>query len=109
MKSSEMFNEFTEDALNSLDGLERATPAPYLLTRINQKLDTQPTTSWEKLTWFIGKPAIAFPALILILIMNVMAIVNQDSLPASVVEQTATLPGDEYSISVATIYDSENP
>ena len=109
MKSSEKINELTESALNSLDGLERASVAPYLLTRINQKLGVQPTTLWEKLVWFIGKPAIAFPALILILLMNVMAIVNQNSLPASVVDQTATLPGDDYSITIATIYDTENP
>ncbi|MDO9374509.1 MAG: hypothetical protein V4725_01190 [Bacteroidota bacterium] len=109
MKSKEKIEEYTDKALNSLDGVERASVSPYLLTRINQKLGAEPATVWEKLIFFIGKPAIAFPALTLILVMNVLAIVSQTSSSTSAADQAASLSADDYSLTVATIYDSENP
>ena len=109
MKSGEKKNEAIEAALNSIDGLQRATPSPYLLTRINQKLAQQPTTVWEKLIFFIGKPAVAFPGLALILVLNVLAIVNENNGRTGVADQTTSNPGDEYSFTIATIYDAENP
>ena len=109
MKSGEKKKEAIEAALNSIDGLQRAAPSPYLLTRINQKLAQQPTTVWEKLIFFIGKPAVAFPGLALILVLNVLAIVNENSGRTSVADQTTSVPTDEYSFTIATIYDAENP
>ena len=109
MKSGEKKNESIEAALNSIDGLQRATPSPYLLTRINQKLAQQPATVWEKLIFLIGKPAVALPGLALILVLNVLAIVNENNGRTGVADQTTSNPGDEYSFTIATIYDAENP
>src|SRR5918993_5085000 len=97
MKSGEKIKASIEAALNSIDGLQRATPSPYLLTRINQNLSQQPTTMWERLIFVIGKPAVAFPGLALILVLNVLAIVNENSGGTSVADQTTSIPGDEYS------------
>lgn len=109
MKSKEKIEEYTEKALTSLDGVERATASPYLLTRIHQKLIAEPATVWEKLIWFIGKPTVAFPALTLILLINVVAIVSQTNNSSTASDQATIAAADDYSLTVATIYDSENP
>ncbi len=110
MNPGEKNDGYAEDALNSLDGMERAVPRPYLLTRIQARLNRQEITPWEKAVSFIGKPAIAIPGLLLILVLNTMAIVNYNTGTGDTTgDQVVQIPADDYSVTVATIYESENP
>ena len=38
--------ELVEETLNSMDGANRAGPAPYLLTRINAQMGKQQLSTW---------------------------------------------------------------
>jgi hypothetical protein len=110
MNPGEKNDGYAEDALNSLDGVERAVPRAYLLTRIQARLSRQEITLWEKAVSFISKPAIAIPGLMLILVLNTMAIVNYNTgTRDTTAEQVVQVPADDYSVTVATIYESENP
>lgn len=110
MKNAEQMNKLIEDALNSVDELRPAEPRPFLLTRINARMSREPETAWEKASWFIGRPAVAFTGLCMILLINVMVIMfNNSSGSAALTEQVAQNPADEFSYTVATIYDTENP
>jgi hypothetical protein len=110
MNNKEQINKFIEDALNSVDDVRRAEPKPFLLTRINARMSKRTETAWEKASWFIGRPAVAFTGLCMILLINAMVIVyNKTSNAADATEQVAQTGADEFSYTAATIYDNENP
>lgn len=107
MNKREHINKLIDEALNSADDIERATPLPFLLTRINARLNKTKESMWEKAVWFIGRPIFAIPALATVLLINVSVIVFHRTEPFSVAESIQT-SSDDYSYSAATIYDFEN-
>ena len=109
MNKKEQINKLIEEALNSVDNISRAEAKPYLLTRINARMRKGTESAWEKAGWFIGRPAVAFTGLCLVLLINVMVIViNNTSDTTTVAEQSVQTQTDEFSYTVATIYDNEN-
>lgn len=112
MKNNEQINQLTNDALNSMDDAGKASPAPYLLTRINARLGQNKESLWTKAVWLIGKPTVAFAGLATIIIVNALAIFyNSDTSDNlnSFTEQSLQANTDEFSYTVATIYDNDNP
>ncbi len=109
MNKKERINKLVEDSLNSLDNVNRAEAKPYLLTRINARMNKATESGWEKAGWFIGKPAVAFTGLCMLILINVMVVLlNKPSNTDIVAEQPAQTQVDEFSYTVATIYDTEN-
>lgn len=109
MNNRKKINKLVEEALNSVDSIKRAEAKPFLLTRINARMSRENETIWEKAGWFISRPAVAFAGLCLVLFINAMVIVlNDQSGHGTVAEQTVQAPTDEFSYTVATIYDFEN-
>lgn len=109
MNKQDQIHKLIEEALGSVDDIKRAAPRPFLLTRINASMHKGAESAWEKAGWFIGRPAVAFTGLCLVLLVNVMVILfNNTPAPAAVAEQVVQAPADEFSYTVATIYDIEN-
>jgi hypothetical protein len=108
MKKQEQVNKLVEEAMNSVDGVEKASPAAFLLTRINARLEQSRDTVWERILWFIGKPVVAVSGLCLLLLVNAAVILNQPEETPGITEQVQNVT-DEYSTTIATIYDNENP
>jgi len=109
MNKQEQINELIEDALSSVDDAQCAEPKPYLLTRINARMNKGASSVWEKAGWLITRPAVAFTGLCMIVLLNVLAVMNNktsDSVTAT--EQTAQNQADELSYTTATIYDIDN-
>lgn len=110
MNKKDKINDLIEQALNSADGIERAVAKPFLLTRINARLNQSKETIWEKASWFIGRPSVAFSGLTMLILINVTVIIFNRSEPATVAtEQSVQENIDEFSYTAAsTIYDFEN-
>lgn len=109
MNKQEKINQLIDDTLNSLDNIKRASPLPFLLTRINARSNKSSETTWEKAGWFIGRPSIAIAGLAFILFINGMAIVfNKTDTNIAATEQTISEAADEFAYTVPTIYDNEN-
>lgn len=110
MNKEDKINNLINQALNSADGIERAVVKPFLLTRINARLNQSKETIWEKASWFIGRPSVAFSGLAILIFINVTVIIFNRSAPLPVVtEQPAQESIDEFSYTaVSTIYDFEN-
>ena len=109
MNKNEHIEKLVEEALGSIDNIQRAEASPYLLTRINARMGKAAESVWEKAGWFIGRPAVAFTGLCLILLVNaVVVLLNKQSTTSVTTEQVAQAPADEFSYTVATIYDIEN-
>lgn len=110
MNKKEHIDKLIEDALNSVDNVNRAEAKPYLLTRIHARMNKGTESAWEKAGWFIGRPAVAFAGLCMIILINVTVVMFNGTTTDSntVTEQVAQAPADEFSYTVATIYDTEN-
>lgn len=106
MNKQEQINKLIEDALSSVDDAQPAEPRPYLLTRINARMNKGTASVWEKAGWLITRPAVAFTGLCMIVLLNVLAVMNnKTSDSVTVTEQTAQNQADELSYTTATIYD----
>lgn len=109
MHNKKHINKLIEEALNSVDDVRRAEPKPYLLTRIHARMNKEKESVWEKAGWFIGRPAVAFTGLCLIVVLNAMVFMfNKSADDATVADQTVQTQTDEFSYTVATIYDTDN-
>ena len=109
MNRNENINKLIDEALSSVDDIKRAASKPFLLTRIYARMNKGAESVWEKAGWFIGRPAVAFAGLCMIILINVMVVMfNGSANSDTVTEQIAQTPADEFSYTVATIYDNEN-
>lgn len=109
MKKEEQINKLIAQAMGSVGDAQKATPNAYLLTRINARLSQQKATIWERMLSFIGRPAIAISGLCLLIVINVLVIINNQPATFANMNDQAQNPPDEFSNTIATIYDNENP
>jgi hypothetical protein len=105
MKSN--INELVEDALNSADGATRAAARPYLFTRITARMQRNEDNYWEKAVKLISRPAVAVAGLCLVVGINVAAMVMHSEDEGTVPDEQA-VSTDDYSNTVARLYDIEN-
>ena len=108
MKNNEHINKLTDEALNSLDGASRATAKPYLLTRLNARMQNEKESSWDNALRFISKPAVALAGLCLVIVINATVGYNYKEQTATVVQDEQYASVDEYSSSVTVLNDIEN-
>ena len=90
-------NNKIEDALNSLDGMEKASPNPFFFTRLEAKMQKERNT-WEKISSFFARPAIAFACICLVIMINAAVIFSSQKIHANVTGQNDEIATvDEYS------------
>ena len=109
MNKQEHINKMTEETLNSVDGAQRATAKPYLFTRLSARMGRQTESAWENAGRFIARPVVVVAGLCMIITTNALVIVFNNSNTtnnSTATEQQAT--PDEFSNTVATLYDIEN-
>lgn len=109
MNKQEQINKLIEEALNSVDDAQRAEPKPFLLTRINARMNKGTASVWEKAGWLITRPAVAFTGLCMIVLLNVLVVMNNKT-PDTIngADLTVQSQTDELSYTAATIYDIDN-
>jgi hypothetical protein len=109
MNKKQHINKLIDEAINSADDITRAKPMPFLLTRINARLNKKKENFWEKAVWIIGRPAIVIPGLVMLILLNTTAVLlNRPGQNTTATEQLLQPPADEFSYTVASIYDIEN-
>jgi hypothetical protein len=108
MNNKEHIEKMIDEALNSFDGAARATPKPFLLTRINARLNKSSSNAWESAVRFIARPSVVIAGLCLLIGFNILVVTyNNANTPAvSVADQVSAT--DEYSTSVAALDDLDN-
>ncbi len=103
-------NKKIEAVINSFNGAERATPAPYLLTRINARLAKEKKYNfWSRISAVISKPLVAGSGIAVFIAVNfwiVATLTNTTS--KTVTTQLPTGAKYEFAINVSSIYDIEN-
>jgi hypothetical protein len=110
MKQQGDIEKRADDALNSLDGIQRAAPQPWFFSRVKGRLlRKEEKTGWETIGSFLSKPAVAIAGLFLILGLNGILLFNQPSGSAIVAIQNELQPTDSESlIASSSSFDFEN-
>ena len=107
---SNNINTKINQAMISLDGLEKASAKPFLLTRINAALSkTGNETIWSSIAFYLRKPMVAGLAIILVLTINILAINNRNKfLERESITKSITPQKYDFAINVSVMYDIEN-
>ncbi len=101
-----------ENILNSLDGLQKASPGDFFFTRVQARLQNEEISFWGRITAFITRPTVAMATLCLIFLLNAAALFYQrtfSSAPAFA-EQLEQQSADDYNTTLAanSYYDDNS-
>ena len=97
-----------DDALNSIDQIERASIPPYFFTRLEARMQ-KGITFWEKATIFLAKPVVAFASICIILFLNIYIISSSPENGMNMANQTTEFASvDEYSQISSNLFEFEN-
>lgn len=104
----EFINKKVDTVLNSLDKIERASPAPFLFTRLEARMQNE-RNAWSKISSFVARPAVAFACICFVLLINAIVIFLSNK-PGTSLTQTGSelATADEYSQVSSTLYEFEN-
>lgn len=108
MDKEAQIKKMTSEALGSLDGMVRASAKPWLFAKISSRLNQTKSGVWERAGRFISRPEIAFTGLCLVIILNAMIMITRQSSSEITVNTEQQLAADDYSASVAILFDTEN-
>ena len=97
-----------DEAMQSLDGIEKASPRPFFFTRLEARMQKQ-KSRWEALSSFLSKPAIAVACICLIIMINAAVILSSSNLINTTDQQNNELAtADEYNSVSAPLYEFVN-
>ncbi len=105
---NENLNRKIDKAMQSLNGIGKASPRPYFFTRLEARLEKQ-KSRWETLSSFLSKPVIAIACICVILMINAAVILSSANLKNSTDQQNNELAtADEYNSVSAPLYEFVN-
>jgi len=105
MNNKNDIQKLVNETLNSLEGLQKAEPRPFLFTRVMARIKRDEDTLWEKLAALIAKPAIAFATVILFLAINAFVLFQASGNNSSNTQETSLVAGNDFGLSVSSLYD----
>ena len=100
------FSDHELDAiLNSLDGVQKASPEPFLFTRIMARIQSSDDNSWARVLKFVSKPAFALAIAIIFLFINGYILVSQFRNTVAPKEESTQAMAMEYTGLTTPYYD----
>ena len=104
----EFINKKIEETMRSMDNMEKATPRPFVFTRLEARMEGE-KNMWNKVSSFVARPVVAFVCICFVLILNAMIIFLSNTSGNSLTQQGSELAtADEYSQVSYNLYDFEN-
>src|SRR5688572_15953792 len=97
------------ETLDSLEGMQKASPGHFFFTRVQARLNKTNKDVWETTLSFISRPAVVIATVVMILLIDVIALTNTESSENMQAIEKAQVFEDEYDFSIATIYDYTKP
>ena len=102
------FNKKINEVMQSLDGIEKASPAPFFFTRLEARMQREKNI-WEKISSFVAQPIVVLGCIFLVIMINAAVIFsssNSNNLTDQQNSEIAT--ADEYNLVSSTFYDFVN-
>jgi hypothetical protein len=102
------FSKKIEDALQSIDNIEKAHAPFFFFTRLEARMKND-SNVWEKITSFLAKPMMTIACVCLVIMINAFVIFSSSNAKnTSTLQNTELATADEYSQVTATLYEYEN-
>jgi hypothetical protein len=98
MKQRKDIEKRVEETLDSLDGIQRAEPQPWLFSRVKGRLMQEEKTAWGAVGSFLARPAIAIAGLCFILMLNGFLVFNQEKKSSTILTSQNEQPLDSESL-----------
>lgn len=97
-------NNKIDTILDSLQGIQRATPGPFFFTRVSARLQREQKNTWQNLARLVTRPAIAVTGLCLVLLINIWVVVtrSEDTVTG---QRSEIVLADEYSVTSNSLYN----
>lgn len=109
MKNKDEITAKTAAVLNSLEGLQKASPGPFFFTRVQARLQKEEISLWGRFAGFMTKPTVALATLFLIFLLNAAALFYQQKTSISAAEQVEQGNIEDYNTTLAAnSYYDEN-
>lgn len=97
-----------ETILNSLDGIQKAAPQPFLYTRLLARMQRVDDNAWSRALQIVSKPAFALGLILVFLMINGYILFNQfNNTPVPAEESTQAL-ALEYTSLTSPFYDNND-
>jgi Na+/proline symporter len=97
MKNDFLVEQKVNEALESLDGMQRASANPFLFTRVWQRVSAD-NNPWERVASFLARPVFAVAVLVFFLSVNIWAASKKSQVTLASKQQVAEqLFASEYS------------
>lgn len=109
MSTKQNIEQKVNETLNSLDGIQKASPGHFFFTRVQARLSNTNKDVWERTLSFITRPAVVIATVVMILLIDVIALTNTEPSDNMQAIEKAQVFEDEYDFSIATIYDYTKP
>ena len=74
MQKNKDIHKMIDEVLESLDGLQRAEPNPFLYTRVMARINREHDSTWEKIANLFSRPVVAFATIILFIAINAIVL-----------------------------------
>ncbi|MDQ2862130.1 MAG: hypothetical protein M3R50_00515 [Bacteroidota bacterium] len=103
----EFMNKKIDAVMHTLDKVEKASPRPFLFTRLEARMQNEKNV-WYKLSTFVARPMVAFACICFVLLINASVILFSDTKSILIQPGPELATADEYSQVSATIYEFEN-
>lgn len=104
MNKKNQVQEQVAKAMSSLEGIQPATANPHLYTRIKARLE-QEKSSWGWLAAFLSKPAVAIALVTTVILLNILTLTANRSVPEENNDQLVSLAQD-YSFQPSNILEN---
>jgi hypothetical protein len=106
MKNKGHIQQEVDKTLNSLDGADRATPNPFLFTRVMASLKKDEKNFWSGALAFLSRPTVAFATIFIAIFVNAFIYYQSTSESSQSSGEGEQLFANEYNLNASTIYDS---
>jgi len=96
--------------LDSLEGLQKASPGPFFYTRVLARLQKEESGIWGRLVAYITRPSIALATLALIFLLNAAAFFYEREVSLMAADQNEQTINEDYNTTLAanSYYDENN-
>lgn len=91
--------------LESLEGMDRAMPAPFLHTRIVARMQRAQSGVWSTAMFFLARPGVALTMSLLLILLNAYVIFSGAETPAATPEEYGTAMAQDYGAHFAANYE----
>ena len=95
-----------EAILNSLEGIQKAAPQPFLYTRLMARMQRADNNAWSRALQFVSKPLYALGLILVFLLINGYILFNQFNNTAEPAEESTQALAMEYTSLTSPFYDN---